>query len=69
MVAGLPLDNFSEDEELPMDAAVAEVVVAVEAVEAVVPVVQDHPTLVSMLLNFFLLPLKLKNVIATDCRA
>ena len=43
MIALLPLDDLGEDEELPVDAAVAEVVVAAEAVEPVVAVVADHP--------------------------
>lgn len=42
MIAFLSLDNFCEDEELPVYTAVAEVVVAAEAVEPVVAVVPDH---------------------------
>ena len=43
MIVGLSFHHFGEDKELLVDAAVAEVVVAEEAVEAVVAVVQDQP--------------------------
>ena len=43
MIVGLSFHHFGENEELLVYAAVAEVVVAEEAVEAVVAVVQDQP--------------------------
>jgi hypothetical protein len=43
MIVGLSFNHFGQDEELLVDAAVAEVVVAEEAVEPVVAVVQDQP--------------------------
>ena len=42
MIVGLSFNHFGEDEELLVDAAVAEVVVTEEAVEAVVAVILDH---------------------------
>ena len=39
VIVGLPLDHFGEDEQLFVDAAVAKVVVAEEAVEPVVAVI------------------------------
>ena len=43
MIALLSLDDLGEDKKLPVDAAVADVVVAAEAVEPIVAVVPDHP--------------------------
>jgi hypothetical protein len=43
MIVGLSFHHFGENEELLVYAAVAEVVVTEEAVEAVVAVVQDQP--------------------------
>ncbi len=43
MIVGLSFHHFGQDKELLVDAAVTEVVVAEEAVEAVVAVVQDQP--------------------------
>ena len=43
VIALLSLDDLGEDKKLPVDAAVADVVVAAEAVEPVVAVVPDHP--------------------------
>ena len=42
MIIGLSLNNFREDEQLLVDAAVAEVEVAEEAAEPVVAVVRDQ---------------------------
>ncbi len=65
MIVGLSFDHFSEDEELLVDAAVAEVVVAEEAVESVVAVVQDQPrperAVGIVATKFFSTPLKEKN--------